>query len=95
MPPKITTELRRICAQLPQSANAMLAAEGPDGGLTQGTAAEQIETANARLAAQLAELHAASQLTAEPVRLAVRGDMATLELELPAYGVAHLSVAFS
>ena len=44
-------------------------------------------------AAQLAELHAASQMEDTWVSLAVSGEVATLRLELPAYGVAHVSVA--
>jgi len=44
--------------------------------------------------AQLAELHAASQTLDSWVPLAVVGETASLTIELPAYGVAHLTVAF-
>lgn len=44
--------------------------------------------------AQLAELNAASQTKDVYVSLAVDGEVATVQLELPAYSVAHLSVGF-
>ena len=44
--------------------------------------------------AQLAELHAASQTKDSWVKLAIEGEAASLTIELPAYGVAELTVAF-
>jgi xylan 1,4-beta-xylosidase len=44
---------------------------------------------------QLAQLHAKSQTKDEWVALAVQGEVATLTLELPEYGVAHLAVQLS
>ena len=44
---------------------------------------------------QLAQLNAKSQIKDEWVALAVQGEVATLTLELPEYGVAHLAVQLS
>ena len=40
---------------------------------------------------QIAAMHAASEVRASLVPLAVQGEVATIELELPPLGVAHLS----